>query len=299
MKHCAGVWGLALAVSAGAATAETLPEILARGSLRACVATIHPALVRRVPDGCTENCAFAGLVVDQVRAFVETLDDVAIDLREVGWTEQFADAGGTVTVDGTYTPELLADGSCDLYVSNLARLPWREKMMTIVPLFESRMIVLVQSERAGEFPTLEALAGRVVSVQPDSSFHTWVLARNEDIFRDNPLRILEVNPDAPMDDVAAGRADFTLTDADIAVFAMNERPADIVPVFSIGDVQALGWGMARDNGGLAQAVATFFAAQRADTRSALNQAWVAQLGLTIAEFEALARALPNGTGPDG
>ncbi|TNF18305.1 MAG: transporter substrate-binding domain-containing protein [Rhodobacteraceae bacterium] len=287
-------WALAfLMVMPALAAAGTLDDIRARGELRACIAMIDPALVRREPEGCEAECGYAGIVIDQVRAFAATLPDVTLDFVEVTWSSQFADAAGQVDTSSDETPALLANGTCDLYVSNLARLPWREKMMTIVPLFESRMIVLVRADEVSRFSDFDRLAGHSAAVQSESSFHTWLLAANETVFRDNPIRIILSDLDEPLDLVRQGVAEFTLTDADIAVSVMNESAPTLAPALAAGGVQQLGWGMERRASELQAEVAGFFAAQRADPDSALNEAWRASIGVSVAEFEALVRALPD------
>lgn len=277
----------------GAAQAATLAELEARGTLRVCFSAIDPALVRVEPEGCTDDCQYVGLLVDQVAAFAETLDGVSVMHKSVPWSAQFADVTGQVHRGQSYLPHLLASGACDLFVSNLARLPWRLRKMDIVPLFESRMIAIVRADRQTEFETLESFAGKSAAVTLESSFHTWLLERNAGEFASEPVRIAPLNGRDPFELVHEGEADFTLTDADIAVLSAKAFGSELVPAFAVGPVQELGWGLDPEDTELRMAVETFFKEQKSASRSSLNQAWQRSLGVTISEFEALVSALPG------
>jgi hypothetical protein len=174
-----------------------------------------------------------------------------------------------------------------LYPSNLARLPWRLNKMEIVPLFESRMIVLIRRDRLNDFPDNQSLAGKTVAVTLNSSFHSWMVDQNAGPFADNPLLIEALKGRDSIKLVVRKDVDFTVLDADIAVFSMNAYPSVLVPAFTVGPVQKLGWGVAKDNSELAARITSFFLAERADNRSGLNQAWLQHLNVSITEFEAL------------
>lgn len=275
-----------------AAVAGPLAQVMERGSLRACVSLIDPRLISKSPKDCAEGCDYTGLIIEQVDAFAQSLGDVSVDLRDIGWSQQFANANGVVDLAGTYSPQSLSDGSCDLYVSNLTVLEWRTRKMDIVPLFQSRMIVMVKAERVLEFEGLASLAGRTAAILPDSSFQKWIVDRNIDTFADNPVRMTVVPLGQTFDRVADGSVDFAFADADIAVLAMANRPGDIAPAFAVGPEQSLGWGVSRDAPALRARVEQFFAASRANPNSSVNLAWHKWLGVTLPEFEALVRALP-------
>ena len=277
----------------GLPAAATLEPVSGSRVLRACLAPIDPALVRVAPEGCETDCEFTGLVVDQVRAFADSLIDIEVQLVEVGWAEQFENNHGVVDKPAAYTPRLLQDGSCDMYVSNLSVLPWRETKVAIVPLYQNRMIVMIRSKREADFPDLQALAGKTAIVEEQSSFHSWLLERNAELFYNHPVTIQLADETPPFDLVASGLFDFTITDADIAVFAMKNRHKGLTPTFAVGPIQQLGWGVSTDNTDLQTLITDFFQQQRADIDSPLNKAWRSHLGITINEFESLIQSLPT------
>ncbi len=277
----------------GGAQAASLDEIRARGTLRACFALLNPALVQVIPEGCSKDCTYEGFLVDQVSILAATLGEVTVEHRVVGWSEQFEDSNGRVRRADPYVPRLLAEDACDIYATNLARLPWRLSKMNIVPLFENRMIAIVRSERLSEFGGLAALAGKSIAVTPNSSFHTWMLNKNTQEFRDNPVKILPASPVEPLEMVRRGVADFTLTDADIAVFAAKTFHPELSPAFAIGPLQELGWGLHPGNASLHGALIDFVRAQKEEPHSLLNRAWQHHLGVTLNEFEVLVNTLPG------
>ncbi|MGR3500919.1 hypothetical protein [Pseudaestuariivita sp.] len=292
------IWSLASLVLASTAFSGTLQEIQARGTLRACFAPIHPSFASVAPAGCTEDCRFSGLHVEQARAFAKALG-VTLDPSMHPWQSQFEDAGGAVRMGDTYVPRLLADGTCDVLPSNLARLPWRLKMMEIVPLFSSHMIAVIHEDDRDRFSRVAHFAGKRTAVVPGSSFESWLMARNLDVFAQDPVELVPLGGRGALEMVADRSVDFSITDADIAVLTARVEESSLLPAFTVGPVQELGWGVSKDSVELQQALARFFAAQRDQGRSTINRAWIEYLGVSINGFEALVGSLSSDPGTSG
>lgn len=275
---------------ATAAAAASLEQILERGSINICVALIDPLLTRVEPEGCTAECRHAGVIVEEARAFAAALG-VEPRFRTVAWSEQFADASGEVRREASYTPALLADGTCDLFVSNLARLPWRLTKLEIVPRFDSRMIALIRADDADRIRHIDDLEGLTIGVAEQSSFHSWVLEQNSSIFAARPIRIVPANGQEPLAALLRGEVDFVLTDADIAVSSLRSWAPELQVAFAIGPVHQIGWGLAHGSPALKDRIAAFFAAEKAQPSSTTNRAWMEAFGVSLAEFDALVRAL--------
>lgn len=275
---------------ATAAAAAPLEQILERGSIRICIALIDPLLTRVEPAGCTADCRHAGVIVEEARAFATALG-VEPRFRTVGWSEQFADASGEVRREAGYTPALLADGTCDLFVSNLARLPWRLTKLEIVPRFDSRMIALIRTDDAERIRRIDDLEGLTIGVAEQSSFHSWVLEQNSSIFAERPIHIVPATGQEPLRALRRGEVDFILTDADIAISSLRASASEVQVAFAIGPVQQIGWGLAHGSPALEERIAAFFAAEKAELSSPTNRAWVDAFGVSLAEFDAMVRAL--------
>ena len=254
------------------------------------MALIDPLLARVEPEGCTADCRHAGVIVEEARAFAAALG-VEPRFRTVAWSEQFADASGEVRREASYTPALLADGTCDLFVSNLARLPWRQTKLEIVPRFDSRMIVLIRADDADRIRRIDDLEGLTIGVAEQSSFHSWVLEQNSSIFAERPIRIVPASGQEPLRALLRGEIDFILTDADIAISSLRAAASELQVAFAIGPVQQIGWGLAHGSPALEERIAAFFAEEKAELSSATNRAWLAALGVSLAEFDAMVRTL--------
>src|SRR5262245_13962370 len=118
------------------AQARTLGEIKQTKELRVCLVPSRPSMSVATPPDCRDNCTFTGPVYDEVVAFAATLgQDVRLKLLRVGWDEQFHNREGKTDREASYTPELLASGTCDVYPNNLTQNGWRLKKLDVVTLF--------------------------------------------------------------------------------------------------------------------------------------------------------------------
>ena len=187
--------------------ARPFAEIQQTGELRVCLAPVHPAIVNVEPADCRSDCRFSGAAYDTALAFVATLKgDIKPTFRRVDWDEQFFDENQLTVQEASYTPALLASGDCDLYPSHLTVTDWRLKKLVIVPLFQSRMMVIVNKARREQFQTPADLAGKTTAVTKDTSFHSWLQAQNQGPFADNPVQITLVGMGESLSAVDAGRA---------------------------------------------------------------------------------------------
>ena len=104
----------------GLAQARSLAEIQQSKEFRVCIAPIHPALAEVSPPECWEQCTFTGQMYDEVVAFAATLGpDITLKFFRVLWDAQFHNREGKTVREASYTPELLASGTCDVYPTHL------------------------------------------------------------------------------------------------------------------------------------------------------------------------------------
>lgn len=130
--------------------ARGLAEIKNTKELRICIAFVNSAMGKAESAGCRDNCKVSGDTPDLGQTFASTLGpQIKPKWLSVGWEEQFFNRDGKVVQDAVYTPELLASGTCDLYATNLAKIPWRSKKFDYVILNPSRMAVVVVNQRQG------------------------------------------------------------------------------------------------------------------------------------------------------
>ena len=277
----------------GPASARSLQDILDSGEIRICFAPLHPSVVSAEPAGCTDDCVFKGPVVDNVAAFVDTLEGVRPVHRSVGWDEQFWNGDGETVREASYTPALLASGACDIYPSNLTRIPWRETKLAILPYFSSRMMVIAGKNQDDPLRGPDDLGGRRAAAEPGTSYITWLEEANRGAYADDPIQITPMQlPDA-IQAVEAGALDFTLLDADMAIWTVRNELQNATVAFPVGPMDEIGWAVRRDDLELQTAIRAFFGAQRTSGASELNQIWERHFGVSLEMFDKLIQSLPE------
>src|SRR5262249_36688482 len=180
--------------------------------------------------------------------------------------------------------------TCDLYPNNLTQNAWRLKKLDFVTLFVSRMMVIVNQAHKARFQTPTALAGKVAAVEKDTSYHSWLQEQNNGVDAAHAVHIQVMRKTDSLQAVDAGTVDFTLVDADGAIWATRHEFKNAVVVFPVGPIEEVGWAFRKEDTDLQAAVQAFFEAQKAMPTSTVNQIWERSFGLTLTKFEQLVRA---------
>src|SRR5262245_51947635 len=128
--------------------------------------------------------------------------------------EQFFNKQGKTVREESYTPELMASGKCDAYLTGMTRLPWRETKLTFVTLYPSRMVVVVNKSARAGFKTPADLCGKTAATIKDTSWHTWLQAQNDTTCAANPIRIKLLGFVESSQAADAGAVDFTIVNFD-------------------------------------------------------------------------------------
>ncbi len=283
------VWSLC-ALSQGA-MARSLAEIVQSKQLRACIAPVHPAVAQVEPTACQENCQFKGPAVEEVLAFAASLGQgVKAKMRRIQWDEQFSNQQGQTVREASYTPHLLASGQCDLFPVHLTKTAWREKKMDFVVLFPNRMMVIVQKSNKARFRKVADLAGKNGAIEKNTSYHTWLDQQNLGQLAANPTRLQFMLTPETIRAVEQGQVDFTLADANMAIWATRQLK-QITVAFPVGDSDEVGWAFRKQDKDLQAAVQQFFDAQRKQPDSAFNAIWRKNFGRSLTEFIELMAAI--------
>ena len=285
---------VALLLSAVTAAGRSLDEIKKTKEIRVCVSPIHPSVCTARPEGCRDDCELSGPAYESARAFAAYLgDDILPRFRSVGWDEQFFNKDGVTAKDETYTPELLASGSCDFYPSNMAKNEWRLKKIDFVTLFPNRRMVVVKRSERDRFKTVVDLAGRTATIEKNTSYHTWLLDQNQGVFSARPMTIRLMPVDEGLRAVVGGEVDFTIIDADAAIWAVRSQYAEADMAFAVGPTDEIGWAFRKEDKDLQEAARVFSEQQRADRNSELNRIWQKYYGMSLTDFIGLVSSIPE------
>ncbi len=277
-------------VRVGNVQARSLEAIRASKEIRVCI-TPDLSVATAEPADCNENCVFSGPVCEEVSAFAETLgSDIKPRFIKIEWDEQFYNKEGKTVYEAEYSPELLASGKCDIFPSNLTKNEWRSKKMDFVTVFPSRMMVIIHKSKKAAFKTAADLSGKCVSVVLNTSYYTWIQEQNQTVYQKNLVKFEFAHSDEEATEyVMAGKADFTLIDADKAIWIIRNKLKDAAVAFPVGHTDEIGWAFCKDDKDLQAAVQKFFDENRSDA-SVLNRIWEKYFGLTLNKFISIIRA---------
>jgi len=272
------------------AKARSLEEIRQSKEIRICI-TPDISVATAEPADCRENCVFSGPVYEETLAFAETLgSDIKSRFIKIEWDEQFYNKDGKNVHEAEYTPELFASGKCDIFPSNLTKTEWRSKKMDFVKVFPSRMMVIIHKSQKALFKTAGDLAGKRIAVVLNTSYYTWIAEQNQTVYQKNPIKPEFVNSDEEATEkVIAGKADFTLIDADKAIWIIRNKLKDAAVAFPVGPTDEICWAFRKEDKDLQAAVQKFFDENRSAT-SLLNKIWESYFGITMNMFISIIKA---------
>lgn len=268
--------------------ARSLAEIERTEVIRYCVAPAHPAIASVTPNECDEDCKFAGSAPQLAQAFTDSLGARIVPVfKRVAWQAQFENDRGEVVHAEAYTPRLLASGECDLYLGGLTKNAWRSSKLDFVTLHPSRMMVVVHKTRQQEFADPSSLGGATAAILANTSYHRWLQQRNKQEYASDPVRIELVDAGERIRAVNEGSIDFTMLDANLALWTTRHQAKNTVAVFTVGPVDEIGWAFRKQDKHLQAAVHSFFDEQRSNPASQLNVIWKQTFGMSLSQFVSL------------
>jgi membrane-bound lytic murein transglycosylase MltF len=276
------------------AAGRSLEDIRVTKEIRVCLSPIHPSVCTAKPEGCRDDCRFSGPAYEAAMAFVNYLGNGVVPrFRSVGWDEQFFNKQGVTAHADGYTPELLASGECDFYPSNMAKNEWRSQKIDFVTLFPNRRMVVVKRSERDRFKTLADLAGKTAVIEKNTSFHTWLLEQNQKAFASHPVTIRVMPVDEGIRAVMGGEADFTIIDADAAIWAVRNQYTESDMAFAVGPTDEIGWAFRKEDKDLQNTAREFFEQQRTVKDSELNRIWQTYYGMSLTDFIGLVSSIPQ------
>lgn len=244
------------------------------------VATVsQPGSFEQAPDGTRSGLDYS-LVEDFARILGLTLS-----LKVPDDLSTFFSRNGSIPPDvetnpaEVYTPDLLK--TVDLYIGPFSVLPWRERLMTMVPIYP--MQNFLAGRRGEEIRSISQLSGKRLAVLKDS-------------MQDGLLRGMAAKSDIqiqfvyakPQDDlfgmVTSGRADYTLDGGLFFVQNRAKMQGLSLSVFPTAMVR-VGWSIKKSDPSLASLVRKFIA--RVEKNGQFAQWFEASNGTSFTDYMAL------------
>jgi ABC-type amino acid transport substrate-binding protein len=270
-------------VIANPAVARGLAEIRKSKELRIC----HPTLSTLSRDKQTQHPH-----VKTAEAFARFLK-VTPKLREVRWNAVFEDVDGRVYQDKAYTPGLLANGSCDLFPSDITILNWRQTKLAFAPIYASRKMIITRRDEVERFVNVLSLAGRKTITQPNTTYAEWLEQQNRELLRDKPVKVSYQAAAHPMEDVRRGASDFAVVDAYSALSAIRESYQDLAVAFPVGMTEQIAWAFAKGDRDLLERFQEFFLQGTQDGGSEINRFFRVFYGIDLRQINELTYLVIN------
>jgi membrane-bound lytic murein transglycosylase MltF len=249
-------------------------------------ATIEvPGAFEETPAGGRE-----GLDWDMVKGFAHVVE-LPLEVKVSSNLKLFFSKGGVLPdleTDGSldYTPDLLRQ--VDLYIGPFALLPWRERLMTMVPLYP--MQNFLAGRKGEEVRSLVRLSGKRVAVireaMQENLLRTLVEQKRLNI------KFVYVNPQDLLDAVIEGRADYTL-DGQLFFAQNRQRMSELTLSPFETDPVRVGWAMKKGDLALASLVRKYFA--KSQENGTFEKFFEADFGTSFSDYmNVLATAIPAG-----
>lgn len=231
------------------------------------------------PDGSGGGSGFDYLLV---RALADCVG-LAMEAVPQASVQAFFTLNGAMPPDlgapGTayaYVPDLLS--AVHLYALPLAVVPWRERLMDMVPVFPTRSQL---AGRKGEEPKgLAGLADKTFAVIPDSFQHKTLrdLAAREGFsfsyrYAADERGLFEL--------VRSGQADYLL-DGSVYFAKMGDEMRGLSLSPFPGDIVSTGWGVKKSEPGLRELVAAYIAA--AQKSGSFGELWASTYGMDFSSY---------------
>ncbi|ABK45696.1 amino acid ABC transporter substrate-binding protein, PAAT family [Magnetococcus marinus MC-1] len=273
------LWAMLFLATFGLVTpalARPLDEIMRSGELRLCISGDHLALTNAT-----------------ARTFARYLGVTPHIIHLNSWDQQFHDRDRVTHKFRAYIPALLADGRCDIYPNDIELFAWRMNMLTITPLFATRMTVVVPQSVLQPIRSLQDLGGKRTLVAPTSSAHDWLKQQNQFVFKEHPLIIAFDSTDHSVESLSREEIDFSILSAQEVFRQTQIRLLAIKVAFPVGNIQQVGWGTHPEHHQLRNKLVEFFTLQRVPG-SLFDYLWEQHVGIALSAFNLFITSTPGG-----
>ena len=263
-----------ISISLTASESAYLENLRRNGGLK--VATLlYPGAYERDASGRER-----GFHYRMIQALGDMLD-MPVSVRFVNFDDAFTENGvipPEVKTDPEveYTPDLLKQ--VDIFAFDLTEVPWRSKLMTIIPLVPTR--VLVVNRRGEEVAYLGQFQNKRFTIYRNTSHEIFL--ENIEKRLGIPIEIIPVEFGEDRSQLLqSDEADFIITDSQTSVIEIS-RNNDLNISFALTDIEMNGWAVSKINTTLASILRKFF--DQARSSGILDEAWQEGYGVSLDRY---------------
>jgi len=243
--------------------AEYIEELITKGELS--------VALRGVVDGYNYNL---------IKEFTNLLD-IQLRTENVVLEEYFIKKGYSIdnvksNPSISYTPDLLQE--VDVYCASLTVLPWREQLLTFVPIFEVRELIVSNTNDIAK--NISDLDGQIVATVTGSAYEHSL----SDLEINNEITIEYMfMPDraGTIQAVESEEAYVTVMDSNLALLEITKYEKLTIS-FPISGTLKVGWAVSKDNEVLASILSKYI--EYAKISDLFNSFWYKEYGYTYFDY---------------
>jgi len=141
----------------------------------------------------------------------------------------------------SYTPDLIRN--VDLYVDVLTSLKWRKKILRFIDIVPVKQMVL--TKKGIRINSFQDLKGKVISVQPDSSYHANMMKIEKETGLKFNYYYVDETGDMP-EALLIGKADVTFQDSNLCLKLLSKHK-ELSINMPASKVEYTGWAVRKGN----------------------------------------------------
>jgi len=176
-------------------------------------------------------------------------------------------------------PDLIKE--VDLYVDTITSLPWRVKLLRLINTIPTKQMILTR--KGEEIKSLQELKGKVISVQPETSYATRLKELEKELNTKFKYLFVKKTHDTS-DAVSQKKADALLKDSNGAMKLIKEYDNLSISI-PASKVQYLAWAVKKDNEILASVIEKYLDYSRKS--GLMGKFWLTDYAITLTEYNKL------------
>jgi len=232
----------------------------------------------------TEDGSFSGLHYELATIFAQSLN-LKLVVKTVKFSDYFSKNGivpeevkNNMPPEG-YEPDLLK--KVDFFADNLTIMPWREKILKFIPLYQTKEILITR--KGEEIRTLKELLNKRFALQKNTSYEETVKHIEKKLGTRFEIFYTETTEEMPSA-VIANKADVAILDG-YRAFQRVKMAIGLSASMSVSRLQSMGWATGINNPLLASIIQKFF--DRIKSDGTLEKVWSRHHTISMKQYEHL------------